>query len=241
MLPISDAINTLNLQLPHTLPDHSVLIAEFDLFSFLSQSVPSCNSQTSGKKCKKNIRKIDGKFMCSEESIQLINSTIMRIEANVNTQDEIDDIYASVKSIFVSEIDRLPDIQTASSKHGKRALRKAAPFWNPELQQLWQNRCDKEKCYLSFQCDGKDRNQRNAKQLFLNDFKQSQRSFDTKFRQLKRQHSFNSFHKLADLADKAANDPCEMWKRLKALSDRKSCLRPFEMMAPSVKIRKKCY
>ena len=47
-------------------------------------------------------------------------------------------------------------------------------------------------------------------------------SFDTKFRQLKRQHSFNSFHKLADLADKAANDPSEMWKRLKALSDRKS-------------------
>ena len=54
------------------------------------------------------------------------------------------------------------------------------------------------------------------------DFKQSQMSFDTKFRQLKRQHSFNSFHKLTDLADKAANDPSEMWKRLKALSDRKS-------------------
>ena len=138
VLPISDAINNLSLPLPHTLPDHSVLIAEFDLFTFLSQFVPSCNSQTSGKKCRKNIRKIDGKFMCSEESIQLINSTIMRIEANVNSQDEVDDIYASVKSIFVSEIDKLPDIQTASSKHGKRALRKAAPFWNPELQQLWQ-------------------------------------------------------------------------------------------------------
>ena len=27
---------------------------------------------------------------------------------------------------------------------------------------------------------------------------------------------------LADLADKASNDPSEMWKRLKALSDRKS-------------------
>ena len=68
----------------------------------------------------------------------------------------------------MSEIDKLPEIQTASSKHGKRALRKAAPFWNPELQQLWQNRCDKEKCYLSFQCDGRDRNQRNVKQLLLN-------------------------------------------------------------------------
>ena len=131
MLPISDAINTLNLQLPHTLPDHSVIISEFDLFSFISQSVPSCNDQSSGKKCKKNIRKIDGKFMCSTECIQLINCTIEKIEANVKCQTEIDYIYSNVKSIFVSEIDKLPEIQTASSKHGKRALRKAAPFWNP--------------------------------------------------------------------------------------------------------------
>ena len=63
VLPVSDIINTYNLQLPHTLPDHSVLIAEFDLFSFLSQSVPSQNDPTTVKKCKKNIRKIDGKFM----------------------------------------------------------------------------------------------------------------------------------------------------------------------------------
>ena len=100
--------------------------------------------------------------------------------------------------------------------------RKAAPFWNNELQELWQSRCDREKYYLSFQCDGKDRYQRNAKQLLLDDFKQAQKRFDTKFRQLKRQHNYNSFHKLADLSEKAANDPCEMWKRLKALSDRKS-------------------
>ena len=77
----------------------------------------------------------------------MINDTIVRIEANVNNQDEIDDIYASVKSIFVSEIDKLPDVQPAFSKHGKRALRKAAPFWNSELQQLWQDRSDKEKSY----------------------------------------------------------------------------------------------
>ena len=78
----------------------------------------------------------------------------------------------------MSEIDKLPDIQTASSKQGKRALRKAAPFWNPQLQQLWQNRCDKENLYLSFKCDGRDRNQRNVKQLFFDDFKQAQKIFD---------------------------------------------------------------
>ena len=60
------------------------------------------------------------------------------------------------------------------------------------------------------------------KQLLLDDFKQSQRKFDSRFRQLKRQHNFKSLHNLAELAEKAANDPSEMWKRLKALSDRKS-------------------
>ena len=142
--------------------------------------------------------------------------------ASTNNQDEIDDIYASVKSIFVSEIDKLPDVQPASSKHGKRALRKAAPFWNSELQQLWQDRSDKEKSYLSFQCDGKFRDERKYKQSLLDGFKQSQRKFDIRFRQLNRQHKFKSLHNLAELADKAANDPSEMWKRLKALSDRKS-------------------
>ena len=56
----------------------------------------------------------------------------------------------------------------------------------------------------------------------LNQFKDKQRQFNKAFRQAKRQHENNSLKNLADLADKASNDPSEMWKRLKALSDRKS-------------------
>ena len=101
-------------------------------------------------------------------------------------------------------------------------MRKAAPFWNSELQQLWQNRCDCEKYYLSFKCDPRNVNHRHEKKELLDNFKQAQKLFDGKFKVFKRQHQYKSFHKLADLADKASNDPTEMWKRLKALSDAKS-------------------
>ena len=222
VLPVSDIINDLDLPVPHSLPDHSVIMCEFDLFSFLPRTQQPCKFDNVCEKPRKNIRKINDKFMCSEETVKLITSTISRIESDLKTQDEIDQIYSDVKSIFVSEIGNLPNIQSASSKHGKRALRKAAPFWNSELQQLWQYRCDCEKYYLSFKCDPRNVHHRQEKKELLDHFKQAQKNFDGKFKVLKRQYQYKSFHKLADLADKASNDPTEMWKRLKALSDAKN-------------------
>ena len=63
---------------------------------------------------------------------------------------------------------------------------------------------------------------RSEKRQLLSQFKADQKLFDKVFRQAKRQFENKSFKNLADLADKASNDPAEMWKRLKALSDRKS-------------------
>ena len=163
---MSDIINDFDPQVPHSLPDHSVIMCEFDLFSFLPRTQQPCKFDNVCEKPRKNIRKINDKFMCSEETVKLITSTISRIESDLKTQVEIDQIYTDVKSIFVSETDNLPNIQSASSKHGKRALRKAAPFWNSELQQLWQYRCDCEKYYLSFKCDPKNVHHRQKKKEF---------------------------------------------------------------------------
>ena len=70
-------------------------------------------------------------------------------------------------------------------------------------------------------CDGKNNLHRAEKQTLLSQFKADQKVFDKAFRQEKRKFENNSFKSLADLAEKASNDPAEMWKRLKALSDRK--------------------
>ena len=101
-------------------------------------------------------------------------------------------------------------------------LRKSAPFWNDNLNNLWKIRCASENLYLSFKCDGKIQSQRVKKQSLLANFKNDQKRFDKAFRQEKRQFENKALKNLADLAEQASNDPSEMWKRLKALSDRKS-------------------
>ena len=89
------------------------------------------------------------------------------------------------------------------------------------MNNLWKSRCVSENLYLSFKCDGKNNLHRAQKQSLLLQFKTDQKVFDKAFRQEKRKFENNSFKSLADLAEKASNDPAEMWKRLKALSDRK--------------------
>ena len=87
--------------------------------------------------------------MCSDETVDLVNSTIVRIESSLHTQGEIDSIYLDIRSIFASEIDKLPSIPSSCSKQGKKMLRKAAPFWNDNLNDLWKERCRSENLYLS--------------------------------------------------------------------------------------------
>ena len=142
VLRVSDAINQFNLPLPHSLPDHSILISEFDVSSLVNlSSVQPQSSQTpkpQNIKCKrvKNIRKINDTFMCSEETVQLVQQSILKLETFSQNQTSLDDIYCEIKSIFLSEIEKLPNISTSNSKKGRKTLRKAAVFWTTKLQGL---------------------------------------------------------------------------------------------------------
>ena len=239
VLPVSDVINCYNLPVPHSLPDHSVIVAEFDLFSFLARPVIDFTNNVQPKITKrKNLRKISSEFMCSEEAQILVRNTINRLESSQYNQETIDSIYTDLKAIFTTEMDKLPAVPSSSLKKGKQALRKAAPFWSSELQELWFHRCQREKQYLSLRCDPRSQQQRLLKQQLLNDFKLSQNVFDKRFRQLKRQHSFDSLNKLAELSEKAKSDPAEMWKRLKALSDSKNSHVLFEIIRDDGSISK---
>ena len=220
VLKMSSAIDQFKLPVPSSIPDHSIVISEFDI-SFNASSVLK---ETRGarapdsRKTKKNVRKIDDNFLSSPETLQLLHQTITRLENGTKTQNEVDELYKEIKNLYINEIRKLPNV---SSSKDKKTLRKAAPFWNSELQALWAERTRCENVYTSYKCDGKVPFQRREKSHLLNQFKTAQKTFDRKFQFFKRQHTTKSFHELADLADKASSDPAEMWKRLKALSDHK--------------------
>ena len=159
VVKISDIINMFDLSVPHSLPDHSVVVSEFDLFSFAPRLDPAPGAEAQSEerhKSRKNVRKIPEIFMNSNETIALVNATIVRIESMLHSQCEIDSIYSDIRSIFQSEIDKLPNVPSAKSKKDQKLLRKSAPFWNPELNRLWTERCNSENLYLSYYCEGRN-------------------------------------------------------------------------------------
>ena len=149
--------------------------------------------------------------------MEQVNNTILKIELmNVN-QNTLNEIYLEIKTIFLNEMSKLPDLPNSSSKKGRRLKRKSHSFWNQELEQLWSVRCEKENLYSNFVC--RSRNDNVQKNILNGEFKEAQRNFDKKFRFFKRQHRSN---KTQNLKDNAEKDPNEMWKQLKSLAEPKS-------------------
>ena len=62
--------------------------------------------------------------MCSDETVALVNSAIVRIESNLHSQGEIDSIYSDIKSIFATEMEKLPNIPISQTNKGKKLLNK---------------------------------------------------------------------------------------------------------------------
>ena len=111
-------------------------------------------------------------------------------------------------------MDKLPNIPQSHSKKANNKRRKAHPFWNDELSDLWKDRCIKEKQYCSFRCQ--NRQDRPIKEDLRQQFQQSQKCFDKKLRFYKRKAKSNN---MRELEEAAKFEPAEMWKRIKALSD----------------------
>ena len=96
---VSDIINDYKIPPPNSVPDHSMLSGTFvtSFFevgknyenSYSKCSIPKNNIQGS-KPSRKNLSKVDDKFMMSNETLELVLQAITRLESKVNTKKEID-------------------------------------------------------------------------------------------------------------------------------------------------------
>ena len=86
----------------------------------------------------------------SEETFQLIVSTINKLENIANTKAEIDQLWLEVKSVILAEMSSLPELPSSSFKKQRRKFKKSNKFWNDELESLWLESCKAEKIYLNF-------------------------------------------------------------------------------------------
>ena len=220
---LSDIINQYNIIPPRCIPDHSVILGQFDVScdlqfpEYIDQNCtnyPNVNPKIAPKI--KNFKKINDSFMASEEQSLQIKSTISCIENMAVTQKSLNEIYLEIKNIFLTEISKLPNRPLSNDKKCNRKFRQAQEFWNEELYMLWQSRCKMEKQYLNFTAIS--HLEKRQKQFLLLQFKVAQKHFDKKFRFFKRKHESLSTQGLSDFY----KTPQELWKRLKLLSEPKS-------------------
>ena len=222
-LLMSDIINEFKLLPPISIPDHSILSGmfvtsffeigkNFELFD--SKNKEFIQEQNATKPPRKNLSKINNKFMMSKETLELILQAIKKLEVKVDTKKEIDLLWNEVKQVLLSEMNSLPDIPRTNCKKLNRKFRKSKPFWNQELESLWFKTCEAESNYLRFKVHL--RGDLQYKSYLRSIFKSAQLVFDKKYRYFKRRHEKEQFNELETFA---RSNPAAMWKALKRLNN----------------------
>ena len=198
-LLVRDLINRMSTPPPPSLPDHSILSGIFSTSHFnLGQSEQSSFEPFNKavvdqiKQTKKNIKKIDDTFLMSEETRQLVVDTIAKLEYIDKNQGDINTLWNEIKEIFLNEMKKLPDIPNTNNNKMKKTFRKAKPFWNNELGNLWFSACQAEKQYLNFVVISQGDHQ--IKKNLQSTFKKAQSHFD------KRKFNDKNQNKLLELA-----------------------------------------
>ena len=229
VLLMSDIVNTFGLIPPQTLPDHSFLLSTFVTHQVYNKakSIP-INRKTENtlprKPAKKNLNKINDTFFMSKETQNLVFETIKKLENNIKTQEEIDNMWGEVKTIFLSEMSKLPDLPTSNANSNNKIFRKSKEFWNDELAAIWSDVCRTEREYLAFKVSCNS--QLSYKHALKSNYRNAQKLFDKKYRFYKRKHKKQNYD---DLSASVAN-PVEMWAKLKRLCDKPSCRAALEIV-----------
>ena len=180
VLKMADIINNCNLNIPDSVPDHSMIVSQFDisvsnaLFCDKNKSDVIITKNLQEARTRRKLKNLDSDFFLTDEVKLQLNDTIKKLETQLINQNSLNDIYAEIKCIFEKELDKLPSVKKRSG-----FKRKSYPFWNEELNNLWSDRCDKENSFSKFKC--RTAQDRFQKANLRNCFKLAQKTFDNNF------------------------------------------------------------
>ena len=220
---MKDVVNMLNIQPPRSLPDHSLLMGTFETSFYVKssgqhfpQNFPRVlnphKSHFSIPKQKKNLKKMSSEFLMTPETRQQVLLTINRIESAQSSQQEINRLWSEIKSLFLTELDKLPSRSISQNKKQNKLYRKSQKFWNDGLEALWKTTCQAEKAFLRFKV--KTNVDLRTKAELRIKFKNAKKLFDRTFRQAER--NFRK-HQNEILEKDAKCNPADMWSKLNKL------------------------
>ena len=156
--------------------------------------------------------------------IEIVNNLINRIQCCRETQNEIDSIYENLCEVIKQEMnDKIPQI--SSTKRTRKWYKHTKPYWNNELQNLWNNMNLKERNYL------KSRRNNQVRRNLHNEYIRSRNVFNKLLRQCERSYRRNQ---AIDIDKISTSNPNEFWQKNKQLGPRKDNSIPFEIIVLEV-------
>ena len=201
----SDVFNPTNGVESKLIPDHSIIACEYTLQGLGSATQDGVTNSTLERKFKKfNLSNIPLNFCAEDETRQVLEALIENECDNYN-QSRINNIYDEFCSVVKNEMQaKLPhkDISIKLGQSNKRR-RLQKPWWNDELQILWNNMCDSEKAWLK--C--KNRQKQQLKHIFV----QKRKLFDKLVQRRKRTYWFEMQN---EILYNASNNQNEFWKSI---------------------------
>lgn len=163
---------------------------------------------------------VPDQFMSSELVRQAIVECIDIIEHTRAVQADVDNSYQEVCNIYYNEMDKWLTYKNINPSAKRRLRHSVKPFWNDELQNLWNDLCKTENEYLS-----KPQNSRERQRLRMA-FKTIQANFDRVYSKEKRRFERQ---KRTDIERFNTEDHKSFWTEIQNLGPRKSTSIPMSV------------
>lgn len=151
---------------------------------------------------------------------QAILHIISRIEQSRETQNEIDAIYEQLCQFISREMETSIPKYGITKKTNKR-LKNKRPYWNEELQSMWNLVRDKENVFLKF------RGNNRSKSCLRAEYTTARDKFDKTLRREERAYRRS---KALDIERMSTTNPNDFWREIQKLGPRKNKDIPTEIV-----------
>ncbi|CAG2232002.1 unnamed protein product [Mytilus edulis] len=134
---------------------------------------------------------------------KLLQDTILRLEHALDRRRDVDSAFKELKNLLVTEIELTCKEQKQNIPNKRHHKNNRKPYWNEELQDLWDKACKAEKEWTSCKT--------NAKSTLRSIYVQRRKNFDTFNRKSKRRYQIEQQNQLHYLEGHNTKD---FWKSI---------------------------
>ena len=201
-------------------PDHSVIWLKVNISSYgvkETESILSENTQSNDVRIhnvdstvpssryfeRYNLHKNSDRCMNNESWRLALNDVINHINNAKRCQNDIDDLYDLLCRNIYQELDKFYK-KIDVRKPTRKRYRKTKPYWDSELNELWQSMCFAEKIFVKFKGSSL------TKKQLQREFVAARNIFDKKERAYRRE-------KINEIDSLNSKNPKEFWNRVNNL------------------------